>query len=154
MHKHLLMLILLFVHAAASAQDNSAATEAAVEKRVSHLTEELRCLVCQNQTIADSHSGLAIDLKNQVREKISAGASDQEVLNYMVERYGDFVLYRPPVKHTTYLLWFGPFLLLFAGFLFLYLRLAKVQKDANLTQNTSDLLSADESERAEKMLRN
>jgi cytochrome c-type biogenesis protein CcmH len=79
------------------------------------LSEELRCLVCQNQTIADSHAGLAEDLKQQIREQIAAGRSDAEVLDYMVERYGDFVLYRPPVKMTTVLLWAGPFLLLAIG---------------------------------------
>ena len=80
-----------------------------------HLSEELRCLVCQNQTIADSHAGLAIDLKNQIREQLRAGRSDKEILAYMVERYGDFVLYRPPVKATTAALWYGPFALLAFG---------------------------------------
>lgn len=83
------------------------------------LAEELRCLVCQNQTIADSHAELAIDLKNQVREKLAQGMSEKEVVDYMVQRYGDFVLYRPPVKSTTWLLWFGPFMLLIGGIGFL-----------------------------------
>jgi cytochrome c-type biogenesis protein CcmH len=91
----------------------------ALEKHVQALTSELRCLVCQNQTIADSHADLAIDLKNQVREKLAQGMSDKQVVDYMVERYGDFVLYRPPVKSTTWLLWFGPFLLLLLGLVFL-----------------------------------
>jgi cytochrome c-type biogenesis protein CcmH len=90
-----------------------------LEKHVQALTQELRCLVCQNQTIADSHADLAIDLKNQVREKLASGMSDQAVIDYMVARYGDFVLYRPPVKNTTWLLWFGPFLLLVLALLFL-----------------------------------
>jgi cytochrome c-type biogenesis protein CcmH len=90
-----------------------------LEKHVQALTSELRCLVCQNQTIADSHADLAIDLKNQVREKLAQGMSDKQVVDYMVERYGDFVLYRPPVKSTTWLLWFGPFLLLVLGLAFL-----------------------------------
>jgi cytochrome c-type biogenesis protein CcmH len=94
-------------------------TDPALEKRVQALTGELRCLVCQNQTIADSHADLAIDLKNQVREKLAQGMSDKQVVDYMVERYGDFVLYRPPVKSTTWLLWFGPFLLLALGLFFL-----------------------------------
>jgi cytochrome c-type biogenesis protein CcmH len=92
-----------------------AAADVALEKRVNALAEELRCLVCQNQTIADSHAGLAVDLKNQIREKLAAGTSEQEILEYMVARYGDFVLYRPPVKATTMLLWFGPPLLLLLG---------------------------------------
>jgi len=94
-----------------------------LEKHVQKLTSELRCLVCQNQTIADSHADLAIDLKNQVREKLAQGMSDQEVVDYMVTRYGDFVLYRPPVKSTTWLLWFGPFLLLLLGLLVLAWRI-------------------------------
>lgn len=96
-----------------------------LEKRVMELSEELRCLVCQNQTLADSHAELAIDLKNQVREKLASGMSNQDVINYMVERYGDFVLYRPPVKGTTWVLWFGPFLLLVAGIVILFKKLAR-----------------------------
>lgn len=88
-----------------------------LEKRVMAISAELRCLVCQNQTIADSHASLAQDLREQVRQMLRAGKSDQEVLAFMTERYGDFVLYRPPVRSTTMLLWFGP-LLLMAGGLF------------------------------------
>ena len=91
------------------------AADPVFEARVMRLSEELRCLVCQNQTIADSHAGLAIDLKNQIREQLRAGRTDAEVLAYMVERYGDFVLYRPPVKATTAALWYGPFALLAFG---------------------------------------
>lgn len=88
-----------------------------IEKRLTFLSEQLRCLVCQNQNIADSQAALAIDLKNQVREKLQQGMSDQDVLDYMVQRYGDFVLYKPPVKASTWVLWFGPFLLLVGGML-------------------------------------
>ena len=84
----------------------------ATELRFKKLTEELRCLVCQNQSLADSHAGLAQDLRNEVYRMVIAGDSDKEIIAYMVSRYGDFVLYRPPVKNTTYLLWFGPFLML------------------------------------------
>jgi cytochrome c-type biogenesis protein CcmH len=101
--------------------------DATFEKRVTHLTEELRCLVCQNQTLADSHADLAVDLKNQVREQLAQGRSDQQVLDYMVERYGDFVLYRPPVKGITWVLWFGPFLLLLGGLALLWLKLREKQ---------------------------
>ena len=86
-----------------------------VEDRLRTLAEELRCLVCQNQTIADSNAPLALDLRNQIRSQIAAGASDAQIREYMVDRYGDFVLYRPPLKATTVLLWTGPFLLLAAG---------------------------------------
>jgi cytochrome c-type biogenesis protein CcmH len=94
-----------------------------LEKRVMALSEELRCLVCQNQTIAESHAELAIDLRNQVREQLAAGRSEQQVTDYMVQRYGDFVLYRPPVKRLTWLLWGGPFGLLAAGLALLFVRL-------------------------------
>jgi len=86
-----------------------------VEARLKDLGEELRCLVCQNQTIADSAAPLAVDLRNQIREQVRAGRSDDQIRAYMVERYGDFVLYRPPLKGTTLLLWIGPFALLLVG---------------------------------------
>lgn len=89
--------------------------DAALEARVLALAAELRCLVCQNQSLADSHADLAVDLKNQVREQLRAGRSEAEVMTYMTERYGDFVRYRPPFKATTLLLWLGPGLLLIGG---------------------------------------
>jgi cytochrome c-type biogenesis protein CcmH len=94
-----------------------------LEKRVTKIAEELRCLVCQNQTIADSHAELAIDLKNQVRDMLRQGKSESEIKDYMVQRYGDFVLYRPPVKGTTWLLWLGPFALLLGGLIVLIVKL-------------------------------
>ncbi len=87
----------------------------AVEARMKALAEELRCLVCQNQTIADSNAPLAQDLRGQIREQISQGRDDDQIRAYMVARYGDFVLYRPPFKATTVLLWLGPFLLIGLG---------------------------------------
>jgi cytochrome c-type biogenesis protein CcmH len=110
------------------------AADPALEKRVQDLTEQLRCLVCQNQTIADSHADLAIDLKNQVREKMAQGMSDKDILEYMVDRYGDFVLYRPPVKSTTWLLWFGPFLFLIIGLIALMMKVKKRAPDATLSE--------------------
>ena len=89
--------------------------DAAVEDRLKALAEELRCLVCQNQTIADSNAPLALDLRNQIRAQIAEGRSDSQIRAYMVERYGDFVLYRPPFKATTAILWAGPFALLVLG---------------------------------------
>ena len=86
-----------------------------LEKRVVRLASDLRCLVCQNQSLADSHADLAIDLKNQVRGQIRAGKTDAEIRAYMVARYGDFVLYDPPFKASTLLLWAGPFALLLIG---------------------------------------
>ena len=89
--------------------------DARVERRLKDLGEQLRCLVCQNQTIAESNAGLALDLRNQIRAQIAAGRSDDEIRAYMVARYGDFVLYKPPLKATTVLLWIGPFVLLGVG---------------------------------------
>src|ERR1700681_3053790 len=91
-----------------------------IEQRMKALTEQLRCLVCQNETLADSRADLAEDLRRQIREQMRAGKSDQEILAFLTDRYGDFVLYKPPVKRTTYLLWFGPFILLIGGTLVLY----------------------------------
>jgi cytochrome c-type biogenesis protein CcmH len=90
-----------------------------LDKRVAALAHELRCLVCQNQTLADSNAPLAVDLRNQIREQLTAGASEREVMDFMVARYGDFVLYRPPFKATTVALWLGPFVFLLAGAWFL-----------------------------------
>lgn len=126
MHKFLCALLMAGACGFVSAKEAPlAAADPALEARVMNLAEQLRCLVCQNQTLADSHAELAIDLKNQVREKLAGGMSDQDVVDFMVQRYGDFVLYRPPVKSTTWLLWFGPFLLLGAGIAVLLMKLAK-----------------------------
>lgn len=97
-----------------SSEINEAATavDLVAEKRLQALAAELRCLVCQNQTIADSNAELAQDLRREVRKLIQAGQSDQQIIDFMVNRYGDFVLYRPPVKGTTALLWAGPGVLL------------------------------------------
>ncbi len=90
----------------------SAAANPQIEARMMVLAAELRCLVCQNQTIADSHAGLAEDLRQQIREMLAKGMTEQQILDYMTDRYGDFVLYRPPFKATTVLLWVGPALLM------------------------------------------
>ena len=91
-------------------------TDLNMEQRIRHLSEKLRCLVCQNQTLADSNAELAQDLRLKVREQVASGRSDEEILDYLVQRYGDFVLYEPPFKATTALLWIGPFALLAAAF--------------------------------------
>jgi cytochrome c-type biogenesis protein CcmH len=109
------VLIAVALPMARAGEAASIAEDPVLEARVMALAEELRCLVCQNQTIADSHAGLAIDLKNQIREQLQAGRSNADVIAYMVARYGDFVLYRPPLKATTFGLWFGPFALLAGG---------------------------------------
>lgn len=98
-----------------------AADDAALERRAQALEKELRCLVCQNQTLAESNAPLAVDLRNQVRAQLAQGKSDSEVIDWLVARYGDFVLYRPPFKATTVLLWAGPFIFMLGG-VFLLIR--------------------------------
>jgi len=111
----------LLAQAAPSSADASA--DAALELRVQHVAEQLRCLVCQNQTIADSHAQLALDLKKEARAQLARGRSEADVIDFMVQRYGDFVLYRPPFKANTWLLWLGPFALLAIGLLALLYQL-------------------------------
>jgi cytochrome c-type biogenesis protein CcmH len=119
-----------------------------IEQRMKAMTQQLRCLVCQNETLADSQAELAQDLRREIREQMKAGKSDQEILAFLTQRYGDFVLYNPPVKATTYLLWFGPFVLLLAGTAFLY-RYLKRRRE--LIEEKP--LTAEERRRAEKLLR-
>ncbi len=155
------------VQAAESAQASAAAAEASAparmegheaasdefdpvkNKRLLSLSENLRCLVCQNQTIADSNADLAIDLRRQVREQIAAGRTDEEIIRYMTDRYGDFVLYKPPFKATTVILWVGPvvLLLLVLGWYF-----ATVKKHRRGNSETRRELTAREREEAEKLL--
>jgi cytochrome c-type biogenesis protein CcmH len=110
-----LLALVLWSLAATAKEAAPAAEDPAIEARMMRIAAELRCLVCQNQTIADSHADLAQDLRQQVRVQLREGRSEAEILRYMTERYGDFVLYRPPVKASTALLWFGPALLLVGG---------------------------------------
>jgi cytochrome c-type biogenesis protein CcmH len=119
-----------------------------IEQRMKTLTEQLRCLVCQNETLADSRAELAEDLRKQIREQIKAGKSDKEIINYLTARYGDFVLYNPPVKSTTYLLWFGPFVLMVGGTAVLF-RFLKQRRD----MIKAEPLSVEEHRRAEEILR-
>ena len=112
------------------------------------LASELRCLVCQNQSLADSHAPLAVDLRNQIREKMQQGASERDIVNYMVDRYGDFVLYRPPFKPATILLWAGPLLLMLGGMAALWIRLARRRTEPKA------VLSAEDRARAAALLEN
>lgn len=121
-----LLTILLMIPLMASAKEAAPlAADPEMEKLVNDITGELRCLVCQNQTIADSHADLAVDLKNQVRDMVAKGQTQDEIVAYMVKRYGDFVLYRPPFKPTTYLLWSGPVLFMVLGLFILIYNLKK-----------------------------
>ena len=122
-------LLLAFGRPAWAGEAKPAAEDPALEARVNALANELRCLVCQNQTLADSNAPLAVDLRNQIREKMQQGASEGDIIGFMVERYGDFVLYRPPFKSRTLLLWAGPMLLMIAGLAGLYYRLARRRRE-------------------------
>lgn len=126
----------------------TAAADPELEKEVMELSHVLRCLVCQNQSIAESNAPLALDLRNQVREQLQAGRSREDVIDYLVERYGDFVLYEPPFKTTTALLWGGPALLLFGGAGWLAWRLRRRQAEVRETA----VLSASERARARSLL--
>lgn len=119
----------------------------AVEARLAKLSQELRCLVCQNETLADSRAGLAEDLRREIRVQIKAGKSDKEIIAFLTERYGQFILYRPQVTPVTYLLWFGPFVLLLAGLVILF-RYIKQRRDSIAEQP----LSAAERREAEELL--
>jgi len=124
---------------------SACAQDAALEKRVAGLAHELRCLVCQNQTLADSSAPLAVDLRNQIRAQLAAGKSEREVVDFMVARYGDFVLYRPPLKASTLLLWAGPFAFLVLGF-YLFIRFLRRRRAPEIE------LSEAERARAAKLL--
>lgn len=123
------------------------AADPVLEERVMKLSKELRCLVCQNETLADSRADLAEDLRRQIREQMKAGKTDKEIIGFLTERYGDFVLYRPPVRPTTYLLWFGPFCFLIVGLVVL-LRYVKQRRELIIEQP----LSPDDHRRAETLL--
>ena len=134
--------ILLFAADAVPTENDPVASSRAVT-----LSEKLRCLVCQNQTIADSNAELAQDLRRQIREQIAAGKTDKEIVDYMVARYGDFVLYQPPVKTTTLLLWAGPALLVVVGFIVLARTVRSRRSDSD-----APALSAEERERVARLL--
>ena len=145
---YLIVLLLGLALSAAAKEAQPLAADPLLEERVMKLSKELRCLVCQNETLADSRADLAEDLRGQIREQMRAGKSDKEIIAYLTQRYGKFILYNPPIDPTTYLLWFGPFVLLLAG-LFVLFRYVKQRRDLIVEQP----LSADERQRAETLLR-
>ncbi len=113
--KKLFVLMLLLVNVALAGEAKPLADDPVIEARLKAMSSELRCLVCQNTTLADSTAPLAEDLRKEIRVQMHAGKTDKEVVDYLVARYGDFVRYRPPVNNETALLWFGPFILLIIG---------------------------------------
>jgi cytochrome c-type biogenesis protein CcmH len=117
--------IFFFGMAAQSRPENA---DAELDRRVYAFSQQVRCLVCQNETLADSRADLAADLRREIREQMKAGKSDEQITTFLTDRYGDFVLYRPPLKPTTYPLWFGPFALLGGGLFALYRSLKHWQR--------------------------
>jgi len=125
------------------------AEDPVIEARMLKLASDMRCLVCQNQSLADSHSDFAADLRQEMREMMKQGKSNDEIVKFMVARFGDFVLFRPPMKSTTILLWFGPFILLVIGGSVLIISLKRRR------QRVAEApLSAEDLHRAEKLLGN
>lgn len=127
------------------------AADEAVEKRMVAISDELRCLVCQNESLSGSRAELAQDLRREIRSLIKQGKSDQDILDFMVERYGDFVRYRPPMKGSTYLLWFGPFVLLLGAVvgLVIYLR----RRGGRVEEAGEVTLTAEERKQAETLMK-
>jgi len=141
----LLVLLGLYASAAGAKEAVPAAADPELESRMQRIASELRCLVCQNETLAASHASLAEDLREQMRVMLRQGSSDDEVRRFMTDRYGDFVLYRPPLKSTTLALWFGPLALLAVGFgvLVLVLRRRSRLGDEHFEPDEPDVLEAE-----------
>ncbi len=135
--------------AQAAHEASSTAFDPMAHERVVEVSEQLRCLVCQNQSIADSNAELAVDLRNQVVEQVRAGKTNKEIIDYMVDRYGDFVLYNPPFKMSTLVLWLGPVALLLIGLIAFYVNL---RRRRSVAERTTVNLTADEQSRADDLL--
>lgn len=149
MRSWLLLALFMGAWATATAQERAVrppVTDPVLEARVLKVAEELRCLVCQNETVAASQAELAVDLRDQIRRQLTEGRTEADIQRFMVERYGDFVLYRPPLKASTVLLWVGPFVLLLVGLLALWRQL-RLQ-----ARREEPPLSAAEWERARRLL--
>jgi cytochrome c-type biogenesis protein CcmH len=138
-------LFLCFSHASWANEATPLAEDPALEQRLISISEEMRCLVCQNESLSGSRSELAQDLRREIRDLIRQGKTDAEIRTFMVDRYGDFILYRPPVKPITWLLWIGPFILMVAGIaaLLMYLRRRSGQvHNATLTEDENKRIDA------------
>lgn len=143
-----LWLVLAFALAAHAAEAPPMAEDPVLEKRLIGISDELRCLVCQNESLAGSRADLALDLRREIRTLIKAGKTDAEILAFMVERYGDFVRYRPPFNPVTWLLWLGPFALLCGGIVIL-MRTVR----GNRANEAPPTLDADQRAKAQALLR-
>ncbi|MBK6293056.1 MAG: cytochrome c-type biogenesis protein CcmH [Rhodoferax sp.] len=144
----LILFALLFSANSWAGEAPPLAEDPVVEKRLNAISEELRCLVCQNESLAGSRADLALDLRREIRGLIKANKSDQEIMEFMVSRYGDFVRYRPPVNPVTWLLWFGPLLLLIGAIVAL-VRLVR----SSARDTSSPTLDTDQRARAQRLLK-
>lgn len=149
MRPWMIALVLWLPFAAMAGEAKPVAEDPVLEQRMIKLSEDLRCLVCQNESLAGSRADLAQDLRQEIREQMRAGKSDEQVVDYLTQRYGDFVLYKPPVKPLTWLLWFGPFALLIGavGGLYVY-----IQRRGN--RPVDEPLSEEEKKRVAALLGN
>lgn len=147
MRKLLILLLCLLPTFSYAGEAKDLAENPAIEKRMVALAQNLRCLVCQNESLASSHAELAEDLRQEVREMMQKGKSDKEITDYLVARYGDFVLYNPPVQRNTMLLWFGPFVMLLIG---AGLLVFQVRKRRKIVQES--VLTPEAQQRADALL--
>lgn len=148
------VLLAILLCAAAAAKDAvPMAQDEATEQRMIAISQDLRCLVCQNESLAGSRAALAEDLRREIRELIRAGKTDDEITTYLVDRYGDFVRYRPPLKAGTLVLWFGPFVLLAGALAALFVFLRKRNREFSVSSADDTPLTAEEQQRADAMLR-
>ncbi|MGB9093684.1 MAG: cytochrome c-type biogenesis protein [Gallionella sp.] len=143
----LIILITLLPSFSWAGQAKDMAEDPVLEQRMVHLAQNLRCLVCQNESLASSRADLAKDLRQEVREKMKQGMTDQQIIDFLVSKYGDFVLFDPPMKRDTILLWYGPFALLLIGLISLVYQLRKRKKAVPEVH-----LSAEEAQRAAALL--
>ncbi|MFM9968256.1 MAG: cytochrome c-type biogenesis protein [Burkholderiales bacterium] len=148
----ILLMVLLAPLPALPAEATPVAANRQVEERLNTIAAELRCLVCQNESLAGSRADLAMDLRREVRERIERGESDDLIKSFLVERYGDFILYRPPWKLTTLLLWLGPVLLLLFGLTLLYRQLRRRRVDATNPAVTDEELTEEERAKLTRLL--
>ena len=144
-----LLVMLLTAHGAVVAKEAAPlAEDPAIEARLMTMAEELRCLVCQNQSLAASDSDFAHDVRREIRTMMKEGKTDQEIKDFLVQRFGDFILFRPPVKGETFLLWFGPLILLVIG----AATLVMVLRRRNRLAATEQAISEEDHRRAESLL--
>ena len=122
---------LIYIHPTMALQPNERLADPLLEERARMLSQNIRCLVCQNQSIDDSNATLAKDLRVLVREKLTAGATNDEIFDFLVDRYGDFILLNPPFKASTYVLWYGPLIFLIVGLLMIVLMMKKNKRRAS-----------------------